>query len=151
MQWAIGILLIAMLGRALAQETPTTTEEWERKDAHNAYDQAVVRFNTDIKDFPSWDAFKTEVLSKVLPGTMGRCYKRTNRAMSPTQITQVSFQGMEGDHWLKTSGNGWRKYREDGTFIEYRLNKPARLLLRIEGVKAWLLPMQAKQICEFPL
>lgn len=148
MQWAIGLLLIAMLGRALAQETPTSNKELEQ--AESAYDQAVVRFNTNIKDFPSWDTFKTEVLSKGLAGTMGRCYERTNSAINPTQITQVPFQGMEEDGWQKTSGKGWRKHREDGTFIEYRLNRSARLL-RIEGVKAWLLPVQAKKICEFPL
>jgi hypothetical protein len=151
MQWAIGLLLVALLGRALAQETPASNKELEMERTENSYDQAVVRFNTNIKGFPSWEAFKTKALSKVLPGTMGRCYERTNSAINPTQITRVPFQGMEEDGWQKTAGNGWRKHREDGTFIEYRLNEPARQLLRIEGAKAWWLPVQTKKICEFPL
>jgi hypothetical protein len=151
MQWAVGLLLITMLGRALAQETPSSNKELEREYVDNAYDQAVVKFNTDIKGFPSWEAFKTAVLPRISPETMGRCYERTGKAMTPTQITRVPFPGMQEDHWRQTSGNGWRTYREDGTFIEYRVNEAARLLLRIEGIKVWFFPVQTRQICEFPL
>jgi hypothetical protein len=151
MQWALGLLLIMMLGRALAQETPSTMEDLEREYSQKVYDQAVVKFNTNIKAFPSWEAFKTEVLSRVLPGTMGRCAERTSRSVAPTQVTRQPFQGVEENNWQPTSGNGWRKYRENGTFIEYRVNEAARLLFRIEGGKVWFFPAQTRQICEFPL
>ena len=150
MQWAVGLLLVVMFGRALAQETPTP-RELEGPSVDSAYDQAIVTFNTDIKDFPSWEAFRTEVLARMAPGTMGRCYERTTSSMNPTQITSVPFQRVEEEGWQKTSGKGWRKSREDRTFIEYRVNASARRLLWIEGVKAWLLPVQTRKICEFPL
>jgi hypothetical protein len=151
MQWAIGLLLVVMCGRALGQETPVSTGEWEVPSVVNAYDQAIVKFNTDIKDFPSWEAFRTEVLARIAPGTMGRCYERTTSSVNPTQITAVPFQRVEEEGWQKTSGKGWRKSREDRTFIEYRVNASAHRLLRIEGVKVWLLGVQTRQICEFPL
>jgi hypothetical protein len=58
---------------------------------------------------------------------------------------------VEEEGWQKTPGKGWRKSRQDRTFIEYRVNASARRLLRIEGVKVWLLGVQTRQICEFPL
>jgi hypothetical protein len=151
MQWTVGLLLVVMCGRALAQETPASREEMEAPSIDSAYDQAIVKFNTDIKNFPSWEAFRTEVLARMAPGTMGRCYERTSSSMNPTQITSVPFQRVEEDGWQKTSGKGWRKSREDRTFIEYRVNASARRLLRIEGVKVWLLGVQTHKICEFPL
>jgi hypothetical protein len=150
MQWAVGLLLVVMFGRALAQETPTS-RDMEGRSVDSAYDQAIVTFNTDIKDFPSWEAFRAEVLARIAPGTMGRCYERTTSSMNPTQTTSVPFQRVEEEGWQKTSGKGWRKSREDRTFIEYRVNASARRLLQIEGVKAWLLPVQTRKICEFPL
>jgi hypothetical protein len=152
MQWVIGLCLVVLLGRAQAQETPDPTQELEKAYAESAYEQVIVRFNTDIKDFPSWQAFKTEVLSKVLPGTTGKCYERTTSPMQPVQITRGSMQGVEEEGWEETSGNGWRRNsKAEKTFIEYRFNVKAGVLLRAEGVKTWLLPPQTRKMCEFPL
>ena len=88
MQWVIGLCLVVLLGRVQAQETSDPTQELEKAYTESAYEQVIVRFNTDIKDFPSWQAFKTEVLSRVLAGTLGRCYERTTSPMQPVQITR---------------------------------------------------------------
>jgi hypothetical protein len=152
MHWVIGLCLVVLLGRVQAQETSDPTRELETEYAESAYEQAIVKFNTDIKDFPSWQAFKTEVLSKVLPNTVGRCYERTTSPMQPVQITRVPWQSVEGEGWEETSGNGWRQNSKAGkTFIEYRFNVKAGVLLRAEGVKTWFLPPQTRKMCEFPL
>jgi hypothetical protein len=152
MQWVIGLCLVVLLGRVQAQETSDPTRDLDTEYAESAYEQAIVKFNTDIKDFSSWQAFKTEVLAKVLPDTMGRCYERTTSPMQPVQITRVPWQSVEGEAWEKTSGNGWRQnYKASKTFIEYRFNVKAGVLLRAEGVKTWFLPPQTRKMCEFPL
>ncbi len=46
----------------------------EAEEARRASDWAIVQFNANIKDFPSWEAFTTAVLSQVVPGTLGTCY-----------------------------------------------------------------------------
>jgi hypothetical protein len=152
MQWVIGLCLVMLLGRAQAQETSDPTQELEKAYAESAYEQVIVRFNTDIKDFPSWQAFKTEVLSRVLAGAMGRCYERTTSPMQPVQITRTSLQSVEDGEWEETAGNGWRRNsKAEKTFIEYRFNVKAGVLLRAEGVKTWFLPPQTKKMCEFSL
>jgi hypothetical protein len=152
MQWVIGLCLVVLLGRVQAQETSDPTQELEKAYAESAYEQVIVRFNTDIKDFPSWQVFKTEVLSRVLAGSLGRCYERTTSPMQPVHITRVSLQSVEDGGWEETSGNGWRQNsKANKTFIEYRFNVKAGVLLRAEGVKTWFLPPQTKKMCEFSL
>jgi hypothetical protein len=152
MHWVIGLCLVVLLGHVQAQETSDPTRELDTEYAESAYEQAIVKFNADIKDFPSWQAFKTEVLAKVLPNTMGRCYERTTSPMQPVQITRVPWQSVEGEGWEETAGNGWRQNSKAGkAFIEYRFNVKAGVLLRAEGVKTWFLPPQTRKMCEFPL
>jgi hypothetical protein len=148
MRWLVGVLLLVSLGRALAQETPASTEELEKQYALEAYQQVTVRFNTNIKEFATWEAFKAEVLSLMTPDTMGRCYALTGDTV---QVTTVRFPGMEDNGWRKTSGNGWRWNKKDRTFIEYRINTKAGVLLRAEGAKTMFFITQTKKICEYPL
>jgi hypothetical protein len=150
MQWVIGLFLVALLSRAQAQETSDPTQELETEYAERTYEQVIVKFNTDIQDFASWQAFKTEVLARMSPGTMGRCYERTASPMQPVQITRVPMQRVEDGGWEETSGHGWRR-KVDNTFTEYRFNAKAGVLLRAEGVKTWFFPPQTKKMCEFPL
>jgi len=74
MWWMVGLVLMGLLGRALAQDSRGSNEEMEVENARRAADWAIVRFNTDIQDFPSWEAFAPAVLSQVVPGTLGTCY-----------------------------------------------------------------------------
>ena len=153
MRWPVwcmifGWLLLASFGEVVAQEEGRAEEE---PVADSAYDQAVLKFNSDIKAFDSWEAFKAEVLSKVARGTSGECYELTGRMIDPVTITQVRFQGLESNGWKKASGHGWRQRRKDRTFIEYRINEKARVLLRVEGVKPRFFFARTKRICEFPL
>ena len=151
MHWAVGLLLVALLGRALAQESPSAPVDLTGEDAARAYDEVIVRFNTNTQEFSSWEAFKTAVFSKVLPGTLGRCYESTGSAMQPVHVTMVSFPRETDGDWQKTSGNGWRREKADRTFIEYRVNKKAGVLLWIEGAKPKFFFAQTRKICEFPL
>ena len=149
MQWVIGLCLVVLLGRVQAQETSDPTQELEKAYTESAYEQVIVRFNTDIKDFPSWQAFKTEVLSRVLAGTLGRCYERTTSPMQPVQITRCSAKcggwGMGGDLWY----TGAAEFKANKTFIEYRFNVKAGVLLRVEGVKTWFLPRKPRRCVNF--
>ena len=147
--WVIGLLLCVASNRALAQETPVITD-LEVPEAVRAYDQAVIRFNTNVQAFPSWTAFKTAVLSKLAPGTSGTCYELIGSRTRNVKITEIPFQGMAGEGWEQTSGNGWRQVKEDRTFIEYRVNDKANLLVRIEGAKKFLFS-HTQRLCEFPL
>jgi hypothetical protein len=147
--WVVGLLFCVFGDRALAQESPVDTD-LDVPEAVRAYDQAVIRFNTNVQAFPSWAAFQAEVLTKIAPGTSGTCYEISGSRMRTGKITQVPFQGMSGEGWEATSGNGWRQVKEDRTFIEYRINDKANLLVRLEGVKKFLFS-QTKRLCEFPL
>jgi hypothetical protein len=144
----IGGLLLASFGDVMAQEKE---EPVQQPVADSAYDQAVLRFNSHIQEFDSWEAFKAEIVSKIAVGKDGKCYELTGRRFDPVEITQVNFQGIEEDGWKKASGHGWRQIRKDRTFIEYRLNKKAQVLLRAEGVKPRFFFAHTKKICEFPL
>ena len=117
----------------------------------SAYDRAILRFNSNIRTFDSWEMFKAEVLSKLAPGASGECYELTGRMIDPVEVTQVNFQGIEGKGWKKASGHGWRQSKKDRTFIEYRINERAQVLLRAEGVKPRFFFARTKKICEFPL
>jgi hypothetical protein len=151
MQWMVALLLLASFGRALASETPVSTDELERSDTTRAYEQAVRRFNTNIKTFASWDDFKAEVFLRLPPEASGSCYESTGSPMNPVKITQTTFQSPEDNDWQATSGKGWRQYKEDRTFVEYRLNEKTNTLLRVDGVKPRFFFAITKRLCEFPL
>ena len=148
MQWMlIGLLLVASCGLAVADEGEALNETIEE----SAYDQAVLRFNSTIKSFASWNRFKADVLERLPQDRSGTCYRLTGIGANPVEVTQVAFQNGTGDGWKKTSGNGWRRSGKDRTFVEYRLNEKARMLLRAEGVKPRFFFASTTRICEFPL
>jgi hypothetical protein len=152
MHWVIELLLVALLGSALAQEDTSTMEErLEPPDATHAYDETILRFNSNAKAFASWDAFQAEVLSKIAPDTMGRCYALTGRVMQPVRVTRIALSREAETGWQQTPGHGWRHEQADRTFIEYRVNEKAGVLLRLEGVKPRFFFAQTRQVCEFPL
>jgi hypothetical protein len=153
MQWLAGLVLVALFNQALAQsESPTANREHAEHNATQVYDQAIVRFNTAIKDFPSWEAFKAEVFAKVVSGTMGRCYALTGNAMQPVQITAVRFDSVEDSDWQETPEKGWRRYEKaKRQLVEYRVNKQAGILLRMESIKPKFFFAYTQKICEFPL
>jgi len=67
----VGLLLMEMFGRTLAQDTPAGSEQLETEEARRSSDQAIVRFNTHIEDFLSWELFEAVVLARVTPDMMG--------------------------------------------------------------------------------
>jgi hypothetical protein len=71
--------------------------------------------------------------------------------MRPVDVTQVHFHWKPDGEWKRTSGQGWRQYQQDHTFIEYRLNDKADVLLQAEGTKPWFFFAHIQKICEFPL
>ena len=153
MRWMAGLVLVGLLNQALAQsESPTANQEQAEQNATQAYDQAIVRFNTAIKDFASWEAFKAEIFAKVVSGTLGRCYALTGSAMQPVQITTVRFDSVADGGWQETSERGWRRYSQaDRTIVEYRVNEQAGILLRMESIKPKFFFAHTQKICEFPL
>ncbi len=148
MSLIVGFLFFISLNSAQADEDPDLIQQPE---IDTAYDQALLRFNTGIQSFPSWEAFKTAVFAAVPPETPGRCYEWTGNRLSETEVTQVVFEAPTGDDWQKTSGKGWRQQRKDRTFTEYRVNQKAGLLIRIEGVKPRFFFASTKRICEFKM
>jgi len=151
MQWVVGLLLVILLGHAMAQEDSAAIEDPVVQEAARAYDEAIVRFNTSIKNFASWEAFKAEVFTRVLPGTRGKCYESTGSTMQPVQVTIVPLHREEDGGWQKTSDKGWRQHKQDRTFVEYRVNDKAGVLSRVEGIKPRFFFAQTSRICEFPL
>jgi hypothetical protein len=149
MRWVVGLLLWALVGYAMADED---AEELKvEQPVVGAYEQVTVRFNTNVQRFSSWEVFKAEVFSRLPVGTSGRCYEPTEARIKPVNVTTILFQEVTGNRWQKTSGNGWRQYKNDRTFIEYRVNEKAGVLLRAEGVKPRFFFAGIKKICEFPL
>ena len=151
MRWMVGlVVLVICLNQALGQEEISTFEPPQTSSEEaQIYDQVVLHFNSDIQNFPSWEAFKTVVLSKMSSHTMGQCYEHTGQSVT---ITPVPFQGLEDGQWYETSDHGWRRLnKKDRTFVEYRINTKAGLLLRLEGVKPRFFFGSTKRICEFPL
>ena len=146
MPWVVGLLLLLLPGYALADENPE--EEIQEQAQANTYDEAIIRFNTNIKSFASWEKFKAEVLSKASTGT---CYALTNDSANPVEITTVEMQLSSSTGWKKTSGNGWRLNKKDRTFAEYRLNTKSGVLMRAEGVKPRFFFASTRRICEFPM
>ena len=53
MWWIVGLLLMGVFGRAWLQDNPAGSEQMEEaENARRASDQAIVKFNTDIDDYP---------------------------------------------------------------------------------------------------
>ena len=149
MWWMVGLVLMGWLGRALAQDSPAGSEQMEAENVRRASDWAIVQFNTDIKDFPSWEAFKTAVLSQVVPGTLGTCYTYSGGTVQATMEPLPREDKDAG--WQKTTGKGWQQFTKGRTFIEYRFNAKARILFWIEGVNPRFFFAFTKKMCEVSL
>jgi hypothetical protein len=149
MWWMVGLVLMGLLGRAVAQDSPGGSEQMEAEDARRASDWAIVQFNTDIKDFPSWEAFKTAVLSQVEPGTLGTCYTYSGGTV---QVTMEPLPREDKDTgWQKTTGKGWQHVTKGRMFFEYRFNEKTGVLFWIEGVNPRFFFAFTKKMCEVPL
>ena len=151
MQWlrwmVVGFALVFTMNPALADEG----EVIEAPEPVNGYDQAILKFNAKIKSFASWEQFKAAVLSRLPERVSGTCYTLTDEGMQPVLVTPTDLE-LTGDRgWRKTSGKGWRQDRKDRTFIEYRVNDEANVLIRAEGYKPRFFFASTKRICEFPL
>lgn len=147
--WMVGLVLIGLLSRALAQDTPEGSEHMEAEEASRSYDWAIVRFNTDIKDFPSWEAFETAVLAQVVPGTLATCYASSGGTVHVTMEPLPREEKETG--WQKTAGKGWQQFTKGRTFIEYRVNEKAGVLLWIEGVNPRFFFAYTRKMCEVSL
>jgi hypothetical protein len=147
MRWLVCVFIVTWLSPAFGQEGDAEREQYTA----DVYDQAVVRFNNNIKVFPTWEAFKTAIQARVPVDRLGTCYELTWDRLQPVKTTRARFQGLENDQWEKTSGGGWRQLKDDRTFTEYRVNEKAGVLLRREGVKPRFFFMHTLRICEFPL
>ena len=143
------MILVAMSGHVYADETPVFEDIQQRQAAEQAYEQAIVRFNTNIQPFSSWEAFKEDVLSRLERGALGRCYKLTGSSIEPVVITDAFFHQTFDGSWHATSGNGWRQRHRDRTFIEYRYNSETDELLWIEGVNPRFFFAATQRLCEF--
>jgi hypothetical protein len=151
MDWVVGVALVVWLGSSMAQEGASPQLEWSALEATRAYDAAVVHFNTHPQEFASWKAFQEAVWATIGPGALGRCYAQTGRPMQPVEITEMLLPRESEDGWQPTAGKGWQREVAARTFIEYRVNTKARVVLRHESVKPWWFFAHTRQICEFPL
>jgi hypothetical protein len=149
MWWIVGLLLMGVFGRALAQDNPAGSEQMEAENARKASDQAIVRFNTDIDDFPSWELFEAVVLAQVTPGLLGTCYTYQGGTVHATM--EPLPRAAKGTGWQKTAGKGWQRTHTDRTFIEYRYNEKAGVLLWVEGVNPRFFFAYTRKMCELPL
>ena len=145
----VGLVLMGLLGRALADEGPAGSEQMEAENARRSSDWAIMRFNTDIKDFLTWEAFKTVGLSQVVPGTLATCYAYSGGMV---HVTMEPLPREEKEtEWQKTVGKGWQQFAKGRTFIEYRLNEKAGVLFWIEGVNPRFFFAFTRKMCEVPL
>ncbi len=128
-----------------------TIDELQEPETPDAYDRALLRFNNNIKSYPTFEAFKTDVLGKIRPGAPGTCYELTGGLFHPLDVVKVMFEGLDGEGWYKTTGKGWRLDREDRKFTEYRVNQKVGMLSRIEGVQPRFFFGGTKRIWEFRL
>jgi hypothetical protein len=149
MWWIVVLVLIGVLGSALAQESPGDSEQMEVENARRASDQAIVRFNTNIADFPSWELFEAVVLAQVAPGMMGTCYVYQGGTVRVTMEPLPRTAKATG--WQKTAGKGWQQTQTDRTFIEYRYNEKVGVLLWVEGVNPRFFFAYTSKMCELPL
>jgi hypothetical protein len=117
--------------------------------AASASDWAIVTFNTDIEDFPSWEAFATAVLAQVVPGTRGTCYAYSEGTVHVTREPLPG--GDQASGWQKTGGKGWQQVTHGRRFIAYRCNATAQVLLWVEGVNPRWCFAHIRKMCEVPL
>ena len=127
MWWIFGLLLMGVFVRALAQDNPGGSEQMEAENARRASDQAIVKFNIDIDDFPSWALFEAVVLAQVTPGLLGTCYTYQGGTVHVTMDPLPRAE--KATVWQKTAGKGWQQTHTDRTFIEYQYNEKAGVLL----------------------
>jgi len=149
MWWMVGLLLMGVFGRVLAQESPGASEQIEVENARRASDQAIVRFNTDIAGFPSWELFETVVLRQVTPGMLGTCYTHQGGTVHVTMEPLPRAEKEIG--WQKTAGKGWQQTHTGRTFSEYRYNEKAEVLLWVEGINPRFFFAYTTKMCELPL
>jgi hypothetical protein len=151
MWWLIGLLFLLSVEPVQADETPVPEDLQRRQAASQAYEQAIVRFNTNIQGFDSWAAFKAAVFSRLEPNASGHCFELTGSSIEPITITAATFQEASDGEWQETPDNGWRKRNKDRTFIEYRVNVKEGVLLQMEGVNPRFFFASTRRMCEFPL
>ena len=151
MRWVILLLVLSSIELAWADEDNVPMLDEKAQAAVAAYEQAIRRFNTHTKPFTSWAAFKAEVFSRLPSGLAGTCYEQMRGSMRGIKRTMVKFQPVVDEGWQKTRGSGWRKNGPDRTFVEYRFNQKAKVLLRAEGVNPRFFFAWTRRICEFPL
>ena len=131
------------------EDSPAGSEQMEAEEARRASDWAIVQFDAAIKDFPSWEAFTTTVLSQVVPGTLGTCYTYSGGTVHVTTEPLPKEDQETGGQ--KTGGKGWRQLTYGRRFIEYRVNAKARILFWIEGVNPRFFFAFTQKMCEVPL
>jgi hypothetical protein len=112
---------MGVFGRTLAQDIPGGSEQMEAENARRTSDQAIVKFNTDIANFPSWELFEAAVLAQVTPGLLGTCY--TYQGGTVHVIMDPLPRAEKATVWQKTAGKGWQQTHTDRTFIEYQYNE----------------------------
>lgn len=151
MRWLAILIVVCVSAHAWAQEDDAPVQVEEPSEEVETYEQVIRRFNTHTQAFDSWNDFKTMVLSRLSSGVVGTCYAQARGAMQGVIVTRVKFQPVEGDGWQQTQGNGWRQTGAKRTFVEYRFNQKAGVLLRVEGVKPRFFFARTERICEFPL
>lgn len=146
MVWLVVLLLCLSYSPASAQESDA---ERLRKGP-TPYDRIIIRFNTNIQRFASWEAFKATAFPLVPPGNSGACYVSSDPGNTPAPVSLDVFpQGNEAP-WHETTEYGWRQHKHR-TFVEYRVNKEAWVLLIAEGVKPRFFFAFTSRLCEFPL
>jgi len=149
MWWIVSLLCMGVFGHALAQDNTGGSEQIEVENARRASDQAIVRFNTDIEDFPSWELFEAAVLARVTPGMLGTCYTYQGGMVRVTMEPLPKRDKATG--WQKTAGKGWQQTQTDRTFIEYRYNEQAGVLLWVEGINPRFFFAYTSKMCELLL
>ena len=149
MWWIVGLFLMGMFSRALAQDSLGGSEQMEVENARRASDQAIINFNTAIKDFPSWELFEAVILAQAVPGMMGTCYTYQGGTVRVTIEPLPRVEKATG--WQQTTGTGWQQTQTDRTFIEYRYNEKAGVLLWVEGANPRFFFAYTRKMCELPL
>ncbi len=149
MWWMVGLLLMGVFGRALAQDNSAGSEQMEVENARRASDQAIINFNTAIQDFPSWELFEAVILAQAVPGMMGTCYTYQGGTVRVTIEPLPRVEKETG--WQQTAGKGWQQTQTDRTFIEYRYNEKAGVLLWVEGANPRFFFAYTRKMCELPL
>ena len=80
---------------------------------------------------------------------MGTCYLYQGGTVRVTMEPLPRTAKETG--WQKTAGKGWQQTQADRTFIEYRYNEKAGVLLWVEGVNPRFFFAYTSKMCELPL